>query len=85
MTKGIPDTLTFYTYSRGGRTVVGRLWIEFKRPGTGRISAAQKAMVELLISLGEDAIFCYSEAEAINELMIRLRYGPPGLVNQKEN
>jgi hypothetical protein len=74
MTKGTPDTLTFYRVG----DKVHQLWIEFKRHN-GKVSPDQESVIATMREIGQDVIVCYSAEEAINALSQRL-----GLVNQKE-
>lgn len=54
---GVPDRVLLLP---GGRVV----FVEVKRPGSGRLSAAQQRVIRLLHGLGVEAYVIYSKVEA---------------------
>jgi len=58
--RGVPDRIFF----REGKTVL----IEFKRPGTGRLSKLQELQINRLREAGIPVAVCYSVNEAMEIL-----------------
>ncbi len=80
MTKGIPDTLTFYRKlisERRTSDTVYEVYIEFKRHN-GVISPDQKVMIATLKALGKDVLVCYDAETAMQELGNRIFGQPKG-------
>lgn len=71
---GVPDVcVPLCVRAIGGRVVRAGLWIEFKRPGGGRVSPDQKIWHEMLREYGHEVHVCDRWYDAANYVIDHLQ------------